>query len=170
MPGYPPQPWGQPYPGPYGAYPPAYPAGPYAQPQPAQQAPQHYTNPGRPTVPVMPVQVDDDLVPPAAPPHDRQPRDLPADAAQAVPKVVATTNTTLDASTKAAKDTIAATPSAPPIETAAPSSAPLPSAEPTANGAVADSASGTASAGEGMPSLKIPRADDLDEWASENDW
>lgn len=109
-PGYPQQ-WGQPqpYPGQYPpGYPTPYPAGPYAQPaQPlpqSQQQSQHYTSPGKPTVPVMPVQIAQpgtDMVPPAAPPLDAVPGDLPADAAQIVPRVVATTNTTLDAASEA---------------------------------------------------------------------
>jgi hypothetical protein len=99
-PGYPPQQWGQPYPGQYPpGYAAPYPAGPYAQP--AQPLPQHYTSPGKPTVPVMPVQVEQgaagELIPPAAPPLDARPGDLPADAAGVVPRVVATTETTLDA-------------------------------------------------------------------------
>ena len=95
-PGYPapygayPQQWGpQHYPGqPYQALPPGYgyPVGPYGQPQ---APPQQYTSPGRPTVPVMPVQ--DELVAPAAPPLDGGPADLPEDAVQIVPRVVATT-------------------------------------------------------------------------------
>lgn len=99
-PGYPPQQWGQPYPGQYPpGYAAPYPAGPYAQP--AQPLPQHYTSPGNPTVPVMPVQVEQgpagELIPPAAPPLDSVPGDLPADAARVVPRVVATADTTLDA-------------------------------------------------------------------------
>jgi hypothetical protein len=53
----------------------------------------------------MPVKLDsppDDLVPPAPPPIDAAPGDLPADAVQIVPRVVATTDTTLDASTSRA--------------------------------------------------------------------
>lgn len=84
-----PQQWGQPYPGqvPPG-YPMPYPNGPYAQPmQPGQVQ-------GQPTVPVMPVYVEQNaqgqLVPPPAP--DLDPADLPDDAAQAVPKVVTSAN------------------------------------------------------------------------------
>ncbi len=88
--------WPQPYPGYAPGYGTPYPAGPYAQP--AQPLPQHYQGPSNPTVPVMPVKIDasDDLVPPAPPPLDAKPGDLPADAAQAVPRVVATADSTLD--------------------------------------------------------------------------
>lgn len=78
---YPPG-WGQPYPGqpyaqPYQVPPPGYgyPAAPYAQPQAAQQPAAPGYNPGRPTVPVMPVDVSGD--------SDSR----PADAAGAVPRV-----------------------------------------------------------------------------------
>lgn len=78
---YPPG-WGQPYPGqpygqPYQVPPPGYgyPAGPYAQPQPAQQPTAPGYSPGRPTVPVMPVDVSADS------------DERPADAAGVVPRV-----------------------------------------------------------------------------------
>ena len=49
----------------------------------------------------MPVQVEQgpagELIPPAAPPLDSVPGDLPADAARVVPRVVATADTSLDA-------------------------------------------------------------------------
>lgn len=95
---YPPQ-W-QGYPGyPPPGYPAPYPTGPFAQPQ------QQYTPGGRPTVPVMPVELSpaDDLVAPPAPALDGSPRDLPEDAAQVVPRVVAKAETTLEASSAAAK-------------------------------------------------------------------
>ena len=100
-PGYPQQ-WAQPYPGQFPpGYPTAYPTGPYAQP--GQPLPQHYTSPGKPTVPVMPVEVGSagELVPPAPPPLDAVTDDLPADAAQVVPRVVATTDAPLDTSAAA---------------------------------------------------------------------
>lgn len=78
---YPPG-WGQPYPGqpygqPYQAPPPGYgyPTGPYAQPQAAQQPAAPGYTPGRPTVPVMPVDVSGDS------------DERPADAAGVVPRV-----------------------------------------------------------------------------------
>ena len=109
-PGYP-QPYPAPYPqqwqgypgyGPPPGYPAPYPTGPFAQA--ASAAPQQYTSPGRPTVPVTPVQVTpgEDLVPPPAPALDGPPRDLPEDAAQIVPRVVAKADTTLEASAAAA--------------------------------------------------------------------
>jgi len=147
-PGYPPQ-WGQPYPGQYPGYAAPYPTGPYAQPaQPVPQQSQHYTSPGKPTVPVMPVQIEQasaPLVPPAAPPLDGVPSDLPSDAAQAVPKVVATTDASPDeagseASTDApvvsTHETVVATTGASAVD------------------AAADSADDT----------------DRDEWSGEKDW
>jgi len=78
---YPPG-WGQPYPGqpygqPYQTPPPGYgyPAAPYAQPQAQQQQSAPAYNPGRPTVPVMPVDVSGDS------------DERPADAAGVVPRV-----------------------------------------------------------------------------------
>ena len=84
--GYGPQ-WGQPYPmqsyppGPYG-----YPAGPYAQPAPLP----HHTTGGHPTVPVAPVPPAQAEVPAQATPVQTAPSELPSDAAQIVPRVVAT--------------------------------------------------------------------------------
>lgn len=148
-PGYPQQQWGQPYPGQYPpGYAAPYPAGPYAQP--AQPLPQHYTGAGKPTVPVMPVQIDagpaDELIPPAAPPLDARPGDLPADAAQVVPRVVATTNTTLDAASSAS----------PPSENSSSSGAPSGVKETVVEPAASDSAGDS--------------TDDDDAWAGEKDW
>lgn|GEM_PF-637888 len=150
-PGYPQQ-WGQPYPGQYPpGYQAPYPVGPYAQPQQPQGPSQHYTSPGKPTVPVMPVSIpaDDDLVPPAAPPLDPVSDDLPADAAQAVPRVVATTDTTLDqnatsstSSTSQARKTV--------VE----------------SGSNASTGAAAADSDDDLDSS----AHDTDEWATEQDW
>lgn len=134
--GYPAQQYG---PG-YGA---PYPAGPYAQP--AQPLPQHYQSPGKPTVPVMPVQVDDELVPPDPPPVDAKPGDLPADAAQVVPRVVATTDSTLgDAVAKRSQDS-------------------------KAKLTVVDSADDTGDTDHEPHTFAEQTATD-DEWAAEKDW
>ena len=151
-PGYPQQ-WGQhqPYPG---QYPAPYPAGPYAQPaQPLPQS-QHYRGPGKPTVPVMPVQIGEsgaDLVPPAAPSLDAAPGDLPADVVQIVPRVVATADVTAEPAVASRavvstgdKETVVET-SAPVVEIE------LQTGE--APGGVADVADGT-----------------NDEWSGEKDW
>ena len=189
--GYPPQ-WGQPYPGQYPpGYPAPYPAGPYAQaPQPL---PQHYAGPGpgKPTVPLMPIQADDALVPPPAPPLDAAPGDLPADAAQAVPKVVATTepidapSTPVDPKSAPAPAPAAApsapTPSAPKPSASQPStpkpSTPKPSAsqpsapkprpsKPVANDTVIQIPGIEPTEVEGI----TKPTGDADGWASENDW
>jgi len=151
-PGYPQQ-WGQhqPYPG---QYPAPYPAGPDAQPaQPLPQS-QHYRGPGKPTVPVMPVQIGEsgaDLVPPAAPSLDAAPGDLPADVVQIVPRVVATADVTAEPAVASRavvstgdKETVVET-SAPVVEIE------LQTGE--APGGVADVADGT-----------------NDEWSGEKDW
>jgi len=139
--GYPPQWAGQPYPG---QYPPGYgyPVGPYAQP--AQPLPQHYTGSGKPTVPVMPVNVNSqELVPPPAPPLDTAPTDLPADAAQVVPKVVATT------------------------DGAAPGSTPAPEPKPAKETVVAAAPESDAAP---KPKTGDDSAEESDDWAAENDW
>lgn len=164
-PGYPQQ-WGQPqpYPGHYPpGYPQPYPVGPYAQP--AQPLPQHYISPGKPTVPVMPVQAGqppEDLVPPAAPPLDALPGDLPADAAQVLPRVVATTDTTLEDSAAAtaavAKETV--------VEPASAST----------DGDVASEAPAAASeapnnaGAETEIETDVDEAADDDTWSGEKDW
>lgn len=146
--------WGG-HPGQYGpGYGAPYPAGPYAQP--AQPLPQHYQSPGKPTVPVMPVKVDDDdaqeLVPPAAPPIDAKPGDLPADAAQAVPRVVAHTDTTLEeAGSGKAKDTV--------VETE--------SSAADSNGSSSDHGQ---DAGTRAGESDTNDSDGADAWASEKDW
>ena len=168
-PGYPQQ-WGQPqpYPGQYPpGYPTPYPAGPYAQPaQPlpqSQQQSQHYTSPGKPTVPVMPVQITRpgaDMVPPAAPPVDAAPGDLPADAAQIVPRVVAMTNTTLDAASEAtAAHVVVPTPDAPRAKAAVVEVAGPPAEDETS---VAEAVPGI----EGETDGAITN----DEWSGEKDW
>lgn len=153
------QTWGG-YPAQYGpGYAAPYPAGPYAQP--AQPLPQHYQGPGKPTVPVMPVKIDDDaeeLIPPAAPPIDAKPGDLPADAAQAVPRVVAHTDTTLEeAETEAgkAKATV--------VETDTPAA--------HANGSSAgDRGSERNDTGNADTSDGGTSDDAADAWATEKDW
>lgn len=168
-PGYP-QPWGQPqpYPSQYPpGYPTPYPAGPYAQPaQPlaqSQQQPQHYTSPGKPTVPVMPVRVAQpgaDMVPPAAPPLDAAPGDLPADAAQVVPRVVATTSTTLDDASEATGVHVVVPTAAAPSATAAVAEA----AEPVADGeaSIGELALGITTETDGKTTTE--------EWSGEKDW
>ena len=164
---YPPQPqWGQPYPG---QYPPGYgyPVGPYAQPQPM---PQQYASPGRPTVPVLPV--GEELVPPAAPPLDNAPGDLPADAAQIVPQVVATTSDSedsghSDAGNSGADDSDPETTSA--VETVV---ADVP-ASTTSNGSTSDAdADADADDDIELASDQVDDAtsDDEDSWAAESDW
>lgn len=172
-PGYPQQ-WGQPqpYPGQYPpGYPQPYPAGPYAQPaQPMQQSqPQHYTSPGKPTVPVMPVQIgqpEEDLVPPAAPPFDAAPGGLPPDAAQAVPRVVATADTTLDASANAAstaKETV--------VEAATTQAATTQAATAQAAAAPADEVAVEALVDDAEPAADTESESDTDdEWSGEKDW
>jgi len=157
-PGYPQQ-WGQPYSGqlPPG-YPAPYPAGPYAQPAQAQPPSQHYASPGKPTVPVMPVSIEaGELVPPAAPPLDNKPRNLPDDAAQAVPRVVATADTTLDASASnaanKAKETM--------VETGDSNESPTSRDSNSADTGVADTSG---------PSSAVDPGQVDDEWASEKDW
>jgi len=168
-PGYPQQ-WVQPYPGQYPpGYPAPYPVGPYAQPQSAQPQSQHYTGPGpgRPTVPVTPVTVDDSgddgaLIPPAAPPADRTPgtpANLPDDAAQVVPRVVAMTDTTLDASR--AKATV--------VETGDASTNGESVATSSDNGAADDIITPDNVALDNGTVVSDP-ADADDTWASENDW
>lgn len=193
-PGYP-QPYPAPYPqqwqgypgyGPPPGYPAPYPAGPFAQAAPQQQ----YTSPGRPTVPVTPVQIGagEELVPPPAPALDGTPRNLPEDAARVVPKVVAKAETTLEESTAAAKESkasaagsepqaesvadkaaeVAAKPTVPPI---------VPVVIPNAGGPAADSQAGQADtfadavepSGEHVLKGELIEAAD-DEWAAEKDW
>lgn len=108
-PGYPPQPgWG--YPGqPYAPVPYQYPVGPYAQPAPQQGLPQAAPqSTGRPTVPVMPISAEASIITGENPAVDGQAFTQgvadrpPADAAQAVPRVVASTNIQRDAATESA--------------------------------------------------------------------
>jgi len=156
-PGYAPQ-W-QGYPPGYGpppGYPQPYPAGPYAQPQPMpqQQASHQYASPGRPTVPVMPVDVsNNELVPPPAPPLDGKPTNLPDDAAQIVPKVVAKTDTTLQAS----KEEVAEVVETPDASKSASSDAETIDASSLQDLTIQD------------PSVADGSGDD-DEWAAEKDW
>lgn len=159
-----PQQWGQPYPG---QYPPGYvapyPAGPYAQPN--QQMPQHYQGPGNPTVPVAAVSADglpmvSGEIEAASATIADVGDDLPSDAAQAVPRVVATNEPA---------SPVAPTPDAAPA--AAAHAVPAPDPAPV----VVEPASA-----DGAPpsEIQIPKATDLnvtqdvdsDAWASEQDW
>ena len=121
-----------------------------------QQQSQHYTSPGQPTVPVTPVtagQAPGELIPPAAPPFDAAPGDLPADAAQIVPRVVATADTTLDESTASikARETVVDTSA---IETSATEQTPD-----------ADGASSFADATDDSADVEAD-----DDWVDEKDW
>lgn len=132
--GYPPAGWGQPYPQ---QWPPpgyGYPPGPYAQPAAAPQAtaPQPTAPAGRPTVPVVPVDVG------SAPQVVDDAR--PSDAAQAVPRVVA--------SASEPSDDVAD------VE---------PAAMPT-NGVSTGAASGDAAS---TNDVVVDRSDD---WSTETDW
>lgn len=138
-----PQQWGQPYPG---QYPPGYvapyPVGPYAQP-----APQQYQGGGvgRPTVPVQQVQVSGELdaVDPITAANGVTDA-LPDDAAQIVPKVVASApeanQTISEASTKNVVESTNA--SEPEIV--------VPKAE--------------------VPDLEVTQDVDADDWAAGQDW
>ena len=130
---YPGQPYAQPT---YGAPYQQYPAGPYAQPaQPAAPV----VNTGRPTVPVMPIPATTGETPvaDAAPPISG---DLPADAAQIVPKVVAS----------------ATSPVLEPVAEAAPAGATPPEVEEVADGEP-----------ESQP---IDGSVTRDQWATDADW
>ena len=100
------------------------------------------------------------MVPPAAPPVDAAPGDLPADAAQIVPRVVAMTNTTLDAASEAtAAHVVVPTPDAPTAKAAVVEVAGPPTEDETS---VAEAVPGI----EGETDGAITN----DEWSGEKDW
>ncbi len=143
---------GQPYGAqPYGAQPYGYPAGPYAQPMPQGIPPQ--AGAGRPTVPVQAIpqtaQPGSEVVTGEVPavPTSNGSGDRPADAAQAVPRVVAS-------APEGARETEAAapTPVVPPAEEKIVSVVDEP--------AVIESAASKAEAAAG----------DDDDWTSDGDW
>lgn len=112
-PGYPPQPgWG--YPGQqYAPVPYQYPVGPYAQPAPQQGLPAGAPqSTGRPTVPVGQISSEASVITGESPAVDGAAfshgvADRPADAAQAVPRVVASTNVTRDTAAPDSPETVA---------------------------------------------------------------